>query len=54
MAQTDPRGYLDTLTRAIEIATPLRVATWGSAHPEPRQWLIDERLPAGRVGSADR
>lgn len=50
MAQTDLRGSLDTLTRAIEMATPLRVATWGSAHPDPRQWLIDERLPAGRVG----
>lgn len=49
MAQTDLRGSLDTLVRAIEMATPLRVATWGSTQPEPRQWLIDERLPAGRV-----
>ena len=49
MAQTDPRGSLETLSRAIEIATPLRVSTWGNTPPEPRQWLIDERLPAGRV-----
>ena len=49
MAQTDPRGSLETLTRAIETATPLRVSTWGTTPPEPRQWLIDERLPAGRV-----
>ena len=49
MAQTDLRGSLETLTRAIETATPLRVATWGNTRPQPRQWLIDERLPAGRV-----
>ena len=49
MAQTDPRGSLETLSRAIETATPLRVSTWGNTPPEPRQWLIDERLPAGRV-----
>ena len=49
MAQTDLRGSLETLTRAIETATPLRVGTWGSTPPEPRQWLIDDRLPAGRV-----
>ena len=49
MAGTDLRGSLETLTRAIEIATPLRIATWGNTQPEPRQWLIDESLPAGRV-----
>ena len=49
MAQTDLRGSLETLTRAIETATPLRIATWGNTQPEPRQWLIDDRLPAGRV-----
>ena len=49
MAQADLRGTLETLTRAVEMATPLRTATWGHTHPEPRQWLIDERLPAGRV-----
>ena len=49
MAQTDLRRSLETLTRAIETASPLRVSTWGDAPPEPRQWLIDERLPAGRV-----
>ena len=49
MAQADLRGSLETLTRAIETATPLRVTTWGSTLPEPRRWLIDERLPAGRV-----
>ena len=49
MAQTDLRGSLETLTRAIETATPLRVSTWGNAPPEPRQWLINDRLPAGRV-----
>ena len=49
MAQTDLRGSLETLTRAVETATPLRVATWGNTQPEPRQWLIDDRLPAGRV-----
>ena len=48
-AQTDLRRSLETLTRAIETATPLRVSTWGNTPPEPRQWLIDERLPAGRV-----
>ena len=50
MAQTDLRGALETLTRAVETATPLRVTTWGSATPEPRQWLIDDKLPAARVG----
>ena len=49
MAQTDLRGSLDTLTRAVETATPLRIATWGNTQPEPRQWLIDDKLPAGRV-----
>ena len=49
LAQADLRGTLETLTRAVEMATPLRTATWGHTHPEPRQWLIDERLPAGRV-----
>ena len=49
MAQTDLRSSLETLTRAIETATPLRVTTWGNTLPLPRQWLIDERLPAGRV-----
>ena len=49
MAQADLRGTLETLTRAVEMATPLRTATWGHTQPEPRQWLIDERLPAGRV-----
>ena len=49
MAQADLRGSLETLTRAVETATPLRVTTWGNAPPEPRQWLIDDRLPAGRV-----
>ena len=49
MAQTNLRGSLETLIRAIETATPLRVATWGNMLPEPRQWLIDDRLPAGRV-----
>ena len=49
MAQTDLRGSLETLSRAIETATPLRVATWGNTRPAPRQWLIDERLPASRV-----
>ena len=49
MAQTDLRRSLETLTRAIETATPLRVSTWGDALPEPRQWLINDRLPAGRV-----
>ena len=49
LAQADLRGTLATLTRAIETATPLRTATWGHTQPEPRQWLIDERLPAGRV-----
>ena len=49
LAQTDLRGSLETLSRAIETATPLRVATWGNTPPEPRQWLIDEKIPAGRV-----
>ncbi len=49
LAQTDLRGSLETLTRAIETATPLRVSTWGNVPPEPRQWLINDRLPAGRV-----
>ena len=49
MAQTDLRRSLETLTRAIETATPLRVSTWGDATPEPRQWLINDRLPASRV-----
>ncbi len=49
MAETNLRGSLETLSRAIETATPLRVATWGNTLPEPRQWLIDGRLPAGRV-----
>ena len=49
MAHTDLRGSLETLARAIETATPLRVSTWGNASPEPRQWLIDDKLPAGRV-----
>ena len=49
MAQTDLRGSLETLSRAIETATPLRVATWGNTQPQPRQWLIDDKLPAGRV-----
>jgi RecA-family ATPase len=49
MAQTDLRGSLDALIRAIETATPLRVATWGHITPEPRLWLIDDKLPAGRV-----
>ena len=31
------------------MATPLQVSTWGNTLPEPRQWLIDDRLPAGRV-----
>ena len=49
LAQADLRGTLEMLTRAVEMATPLRTATWGHTQPEPRQWLIDERLPAGRV-----
>ena len=49
MVQVDRKGALDTLARAIEVATPLRVATWGNTLPEPRQWLIGDRLPAGRV-----
>ena len=49
MAETNLRGALETLTRAVETATPLRTATWGHATPLPRQWLIDERLPAGRA-----
>lgn len=49
MAETNLRGSLETLSRTIETATPLRVATWGNTLPEPRQWLIDDRLPAGRV-----
>ena len=49
MAQTNLRGALETLTRAIETAMPLRVSTWGNTPPEARQWLIDERLPTGRV-----
>ena len=49
MAQTDLRGTLDALTRAIDTATPLRTATWGHATPLPRQWLINDKLPAGRV-----
>ena len=49
MAQTNLRGALETLTRAVETATPLKVATWGHTPPEPRKWLIDDRLPAGRV-----
>ena len=49
LAQTNLRGTLDTLTRAIETATPLKTATWGHTMPLPRQWLIDEKLPAGRV-----
>ena len=48
-AQTNLRGSLTTLTRAIETAMPLRVATWGNTPPEARQWLIDDKLPAGRV-----
>ena len=49
MAQANLRSSLDTLTRAIELAAPLRTATWGHSQPQPRQWLIDDRLPAGRV-----
>jgi RecA-family ATPase len=49
LAQTNLRGSLETLTRAIETANPLRVATWGHTMPQPRQWLVDESLPAGRV-----
>ena len=48
-AQTDPRGALDTLARAVEAAKPLQLATWGHTPPQPRQWLVDESLPAGRV-----
>ena len=49
MAQANLRGSLDTLTKAIDAANPLRVATWGHTQPQPRQWLVDESLPAGRV-----
>ena len=49
MAQTDLRGSLDTLTRAVETATPLRVETWGDSPPAPRHWLIEDTLPADRV-----
>ena len=49
MAQANPRPYLETLARAIEIAEPLQVDHWGSAPPVPREWLIDELLPAHRV-----
>ena len=49
LAQTNLRGSLETLTRAIETANPLRVATWGHTMPPPRQWLVNESLPAGRV-----
>ena len=49
LAQTNLRGSLETLTRAIETANPLRVATWGHTMPQPRQWLVNESLPAGRV-----
>ena len=52
MAQTNLRGSLDTLTRAIETAMPLRVTTWGNTPPESRQWLIDDKLPAGQGGPA--
>ena len=49
LAQADLRGTLETLARAVEMATPLRVATWGHITPEPRLWLIEDKLPAGRV-----
>ncbi len=35
MAQTNLRGSLDTLTKAIETANPLRVATGDTRSPSP-------------------
>ena len=49
MAQANPKPYLETLARAIEIAEPLQVDHWGATTPPPRQWLINELLPAHRV-----
>ena len=51
MAQTDLRGSLEPLTRAIETATPLRVSTWGNA-PAGAAAMADQRQAARRQGGS--
>ena len=54
LAQTNLRGSLETLTRAIETANPLRVATWGHTHA-PAPAVAGQRIVAsGPCGAADR
>ena len=43
------RSTLEALQKAVEGAKPIRVATWGVMSPQPRQWLVENWLPAGRV-----
>ncbi len=43
------RSTLETLQKAVEGARPIRMATWGVMSPQPRQWLVESWLPAGRV-----
>ena len=40
---------LETMERAVEGAKPIRVSTWGIMRPQPRRWLVQDWLPAGRV-----
>jgi len=44
----DPAA-IEALSKVVEAAKPLRVATWGEATPLARQWLVEDWLPAGRV-----
>lgn len=43
------RPNLDAIFRAVERAKPTRVSTWGQDPPQPRRWLVQDWLPAGRV-----
>ena len=43
------RPVLDTIQRAVEVAKPLRLSTWGQNPPKPSRWLVRDWLPAGRV-----
>ena len=54
LAQTNLRGSLETLTRAIETANPLRVATWGHTMPQPRAVAGQRIVASGPRGAADR
>ena len=42
-------SVVDTLSRVIEGAKPIRVAAWGRTKPGARKWLVEDWLPAGRV-----